>query len=131
MTGKSPRAASLGGKRAFVTGAARGIGARTAEALVREGAIVALHARKREQLEAVSECIRALGGEAVCVAGDLTDAGAIERLNLIEITDPLGAGPGPLFMSQKPDCDDIEDVGGGFGFPFFFLRDDETAPKSP
>ncbi|MCZ6765555.1 MAG: hypothetical protein O7D32_01350, partial [bacterium] len=43
--------------------------------------------------------------------------GGIEVLNLIEITDPLGAGPGPLFTSQIPSCGDIEDVGGIFGFP--------------
>jgi len=43
--------------------------------------------------------------------------GGIEVLNLIEITDPLGAGPGPLFTAQIPSSGDIEDVGGGFGFP--------------
>ncbi len=54
MAASARSAPTLAGKRALVTGAARGIGARTAEALVREGASVALHARKREQLEAIS-----------------------------------------------------------------------------
>ena len=42
MTGSARNAPSLAGKRALVTGAARGTGARTAEALVREGAHVAV-----------------------------------------------------------------------------------------
>ncbi len=89
VTDLARNAPSLVGKRALVTGAARGIGARTAEALVREGASVALHARKREQLEAISGSVRALGGDAICVSGDLTDAASIEAL-CAEAIDGLG-----------------------------------------
>ena len=89
MTGSARNAPSLAGKRALVTGAARGIGARTAEALVREGAHVAVHARRREQLEAISDSVRELGGKAICVTGELTDATSI-GIFCTEAIDELG-----------------------------------------
>jgi NAD(P)-dependent dehydrogenase (short-subunit alcohol dehydrogenase family) len=48
------RAPRLEGKRAIVTGASSGIGEATARAFVREGARVALVARRREPLEALA-----------------------------------------------------------------------------
>ena len=113
-------APTLAGKRALITGAARGIGARTAETLVREGARVALHARKPEQLEAISERIRALGGEAVCVSGELTDAAAIEAF-CAEAIHGLGgidivinnagvAAHGPVVDLEEDEWDLVMDV---------------------
>ena len=43
--------------------------------------------------------------------------GGIEVLQIIEVTDPLGGGGGPFFTLQFVECDDIEDIGGAFGFP--------------
>jgi NAD(P)-dependent dehydrogenase (short-subunit alcohol dehydrogenase family) len=52
------------GKLALVTGASRGIGAATAEALAAEGAHVILTARGGAALEKVEEGIHAAGGTA-------------------------------------------------------------------
>ena len=68
------------GKLALVTGASRGIGAATAEALGRAGAHVILTARTASGLEAVEEAIHAAGGSATIAPLDLTDAAAIPKL---------------------------------------------------
>ena len=70
----------LRGKLALVTGASRGIGAATAEALGREGAHVILTARTSQGLEAVEERIHAAGGSATIAPMDLTESDAIARL---------------------------------------------------
>ena len=43
--------------------------------------------------------------------------GGAEFLNVIEIADPLGGGGGPFFTQQFVNVGDIENIGGGFGFP--------------
>jgi NAD(P)-dependent dehydrogenase (short-subunit alcohol dehydrogenase family) len=63
-----------------VTGASRGIGAATAEAIAAAGAHVVLAARDREALDAVARRIRDAGGGATPVASDVSDAGDVERL---------------------------------------------------
>ena len=68
------------GKLALVTGASRGIGAATAEALAREGAHVVLTARTAAGLEEVEERIHAAGGSATIAPLDLTDGESIARL---------------------------------------------------
>ncbi|MFC7499440.1 SDR family NAD(P)-dependent oxidoreductase [Enterovirga sp. GCM10030262] len=68
------------GKLALVTGASRGIGAATAEALGREGAHVVLTARTAAGLEEVEERIHAVGGSATIAPLDLTDGESIARL---------------------------------------------------
>jgi NAD(P)-dependent dehydrogenase (short-subunit alcohol dehydrogenase family) len=70
----------LEGKLALVTGAGRGIGAATAEALAREGAHVVLTARTAAELEEVEERIFAEGGHATIAPLDLTDGTSIARL---------------------------------------------------
>jgi NAD(P)-dependent dehydrogenase (short-subunit alcohol dehydrogenase family) len=65
---------------ALVTGASRGIGAATAEAIAAAGAHVVLAARTREQLEDVAGRIRASGGEATTVPTDVSSIGEVERL---------------------------------------------------
>ncbi|MCY7397556.1 MAG: SDR family NAD(P)-dependent oxidoreductase [Sphingomonas bacterium] len=67
------------GKLALVTGASRGIGAATAEALGRAGAHVILTARTASGLEAVEETIHAAGGSATIAPLDLTDSAAIPK----------------------------------------------------
>ncbi|MFE4503539.1 SDR family NAD(P)-dependent oxidoreductase [Rhodococcus sp. NPDC056743] len=56
---------------AIVTGASRGIGAQIALSFAEAGAKVVLHGRDTESLEAVAEQVRALGSEAVTVAGNI------------------------------------------------------------
>jgi NAD(P)-dependent dehydrogenase (short-subunit alcohol dehydrogenase family) len=60
----------LDGKVALVTGASRGIGRATAEALAASGAAVMLSSRKEADLEAVAEGIRATGGTAEVFAAN-------------------------------------------------------------
>lgn len=68
------------GKLALVTGASRGIGAATAEALAAVGAHVILVARTASALEAVEDRIHAAGGSATIAPLDLTDGESIAKL---------------------------------------------------
>jgi short-subunit dehydrogenase len=65
---------------ALVTGASRGIGAATAEALAREGAHVVLTARDAAGLEAVEDRIHQAGGTATIAPLDLTEPDSIAKL---------------------------------------------------
>ena len=71
---------SLQGKLALVTGASRGIGASTAEALAAAGAHVILVARSTSALEEVEERIHQAGGTATIAPLDLTDGEGIGKL---------------------------------------------------
>lgn len=71
---------ALNGQLALVTGASRGIGAATAEALAAAGAHVVLVARDSAALELVEERIHAAGGSATIAPLDLTDGDAVGRL---------------------------------------------------
>jgi len=70
----------LEGRIALVTGASRGIGAATAEALAAAGAHVVLTARTTGGLEEVEERIHQNGGSATIAPLDLTDGDSIARL---------------------------------------------------
>ena len=70
----------LDGKLALVTGASRGIGAATAEALARAGAHVILVARSAQALEEVEDRIHQAGGSATIAPLDLTEADSIGKL---------------------------------------------------
>ncbi|MEO6388438.1 MAG: SDR family NAD(P)-dependent oxidoreductase [Croceibacterium sp.] len=70
----------LEGRVALVTGASRGIGAATAQALAEAGAHVVLTARKAKDLEVVEDAIHAAGGTATIAPMDLTETDAIGRL---------------------------------------------------
>lgn len=63
----------LDGVVALVTGASSGIGAATARRLAREGAAVALVARRRDRLDQIASDIAKLGGHAVAVEADITE----------------------------------------------------------
>jgi NADP-dependent 3-hydroxy acid dehydrogenase YdfG len=64
---------ALDGKVAAVTGASSGIGAATAIALAREGAAVALGARREDRLRDLAERIESDGGRAVALRADVAD----------------------------------------------------------
>ena len=70
----------LNGRLALVTGASRGIGAATAEALAGAGAHVILVARTVSALEAVEDRIHAAGGTATIAPLDLVDGESIGKL---------------------------------------------------
>ena len=78
--GQPRRVSAFGGQVALVTGASRGIGAATAEALAAAGAHVILTARDASALEAVEERIFAAGGAATIAPMDLAEPDAIARL---------------------------------------------------
>ena len=81
MTDTTPTAARpFAGQLALVTGASRGIGAATAQALAAAGAHVILTARDAKALEAVEEAIHAAGGTATIAPMDLAEPDAIARL---------------------------------------------------
>lgn len=82
----------LSGKRALVTGAARGIGAAIALKLAQDGADVAItYEKSAEKAEALAEEIRALGRKAVAIQAD---AGSVEGAS--KAVDDAVAGLGGL-----------------------------------
>src|SRR3954463_9817414 len=76
MTDSKPFA----GKLALVTGASRGIGSATAQALAAAGAHVILVARTSNALEEVEERIHDIGGSATIAPLDLTQGESIGKL---------------------------------------------------
>jgi NAD(P)-dependent dehydrogenase (short-subunit alcohol dehydrogenase family) len=82
----------LAGRVVVVTGASRGIGAATAEAVAGAGAHVVLAARDAQALDAVAARVRAAGGEATPAATDVSRSEQIERLfAAAEAAGPLAA----------------------------------------
>jgi NAD(P)-dependent dehydrogenase (short-subunit alcohol dehydrogenase family) len=112
--------ANLKGKAVLVTGASRGLGAALARRLGRAGVRLALVARGAEELEAVAREIRAAGGEAHALPGDVGEkrdahrlAGAAAALVgaldvVVHNASTLGATP--LVPLLETDCEDLERV---------------------
>lgn len=74
-------AIDLSHKAALVTGGSRGIGRAVAEALARAGARVAINYHRDESAaDSVVEEIRGGGGEAMALAGDVSDASDARQL---------------------------------------------------
>lgn len=67
------------GKVAFVTGGSSGIGRATAMALAREGARVAIMARRAKRCEEATRVIEDAGGEVLSVPGDVSCPGEVEK----------------------------------------------------
>lgn len=70
----------LENKMAIITGAARGIGAATAERMAREGARVAVVDIDHDEAHAVADGIRAQGGDAAVFVCDVAQPTAVEAL---------------------------------------------------
>ncbi len=72
---------TLTGKVALVTGASRGIGRATALALARSGSAVAIHyVNDEESARATVDVIKAAGGSAVAVCGDVSARDDVRRM---------------------------------------------------
>ena len=80
---------SLEGKVALVTGASSGLGVQFATALARQGADVALLARRVEKLEKVKADIEELGVKAIAVQCDVTEVQQIKDA-VKEVKDHFG-----------------------------------------
>jgi NAD(P)-dependent dehydrogenase (short-subunit alcohol dehydrogenase family) len=80
----------LKGKRAFVSGSSSGIGKAIAIELAAEGCIVVVHGRDKVRAEATAQEIRARGGTAFVVLGDLTSDSDAARI-VAETCDYVGS----------------------------------------
>jgi NAD(P)-dependent dehydrogenase (short-subunit alcohol dehydrogenase family) len=80
---------SLSGRRALVTGAARGMGRAHAETFAAAGASVCLVDLDEDVLEDTTRALRDGGGHAVAVAGDITDRATSEAM-VARAADELG-----------------------------------------
>lgn len=108
----------LQGIGAVVTGASRGLGAALAERLARAGARVVLVARSAAALEARVAAIRAAGGVAFAVEGDVADKDAVYRIagTAQELAGPITLvvhnagtlGPDGLELVLDTACEDLE-----------------------
>lgn len=75
-----PKDARLDGQVAVISGAGRGIGRAAAQCLARAGARTILVARTSAHIEAACEAIRAGGGQAKAIAGDVSVWSDMARL---------------------------------------------------
>ncbi len=107
-----PRAASLEGRTAAVTGAGAGIGRGIARVFAAFGARVALLERNAESAAATAAAIAGAGGTALALPTDVRDADAFDRA-LGEVERQLG----PLEIL-------VNNAGGVFAAPFL-----ESTPK--
>ncbi len=106
----------LDGRRAFVTGASRGIGLGAAAALCGAGAHVVIAARNRVEVEAAATAITDAGGSVEAVVLDVTDAEAVRAVVAAQdafdiLVNNAGMNrPGPMQAMSADDYDAVMDV---------------------
>lgn len=120
----------LTGKDALVTGASSGLGVQMAKALARQGADVALVARRKEKLEAVAAEIEELGVKAFVRPCDASDPAQIDA-TVAEVEQHFGkidilvcnagtSGDYPAESQSNEDWQRIVDV--NLTAPYYFAR---------
>lgn len=108
----------LKGKVALVTGGSEGIGRATAERLLREGAAVAICARRDEPLAAAAKALEALGGQVLAVKADAAKPedmdrfiqAAVDRFGRIDILVNNAGGSGQMAFDAVDDARWRQDV---------------------
>jgi NAD(P)-dependent dehydrogenase (short-subunit alcohol dehydrogenase family) len=108
------------GTGAVVTGASRGLGRALADALAAKGARVAMVARDADPLADAVATIRARGGIAHAIAGDISDKHAVHAIAGqaqglvgeigIAIHNASTLGPVPLRLLLDTECEDLAAV---------------------
>lgn len=112
------RPSRLAGQGVVITGASRGLGAALARELATRGARLGLIARGRGPLDEVVAEIRATGGDAHALVGDIADkeqtyalAGTAQALLgevSIVVSNASVLGPEPLRLLADTACEDLE-----------------------
>jgi len=107
-------------KTALVTGGSRGLGAALGQRLAEAGATVVLVARDGASVERVAEDIRARGGKAFGIAGDVGDKSGVHpiALSAAALAGPIDVlvhnastlGPTPLRLLLDTECEDLATV---------------------
>ena len=106
---------ALEGQVALITGASSGLGKHFSETLAAAGCIVGLAARRANKLRNVAEQVEALGGTAIVLEMDVTDATSVEA-GLDRLTDIAGT---PTIL--------INNAGTAVPASFLDAKPDETA----
>ena len=114
------------GKKAIVTGAAKGMGAAITTTLAREGADVVLTARETDALDRVAGDVRALGREAHVVACDVTDDAQVKAMVEIGTFLPIKYVV-PTMIAQRSGK--IVNIGGTSGLRGYAMRTAYSASK--
>lgn len=70
---------SLEGKVALVTGASSGLGVQFSKALAREGAKLAVMARRKDKLEQVASDLRNMGVDCITLVADVTQTDQVQK----------------------------------------------------
>ena len=70
----------LQGKIAVVAASSKGLGQAVAKGLAAEGALVTVNGRDAETVKATADQIRAAGGDAIEIVGDMTNPADVDRL---------------------------------------------------
>lgn len=122
---------ALDGKVVLITGASMGIGAATAAACAKEGAVVVTCARREDKGQAVVEKIRADGGRASFIRADISDDASLDAL-FAQVHAEFGRLDGlvanaameaPLAATPDVSMDDFDAVmGANLRGTFYCLR---------
>jgi short-subunit dehydrogenase len=113
MAKMSNKAGIFAGRSLVLTGASSGLGAALALSLARQGGRLTLLARAAEPLEEVGAECRRVGGEVLCIAGDVTVAADCERLMSAAAQkwgkiDYLIANAGASMWARFEEVEDLE-----------------------